>query len=71
MRLRVLQNNPDCAPGPCPTVFEDLDDPASLVIRGYCLDAEGVSPPPPGEGDFRVPRRLLVEAVAKLRTGQP
>lgn len=70
MRLRVLQNNEDCAPGPCPTVFEDLDDPTSLVIRGYPMDADGVEPPPPGEGDFRVPRKLIEGAAAKLRAAR-
>jgi hypothetical protein len=70
MRLRVLQNDPGCSPGPCPTVFEDLDDPTSLVIRGYLTNSEGVPPPPPGEGDFRVPLDLIVGAAAKLRAAE-
>jgi hypothetical protein len=51
-------------------VFEDLDDPTSLVIRGYLTNSEGVPPPPPGEGDFRVPLDLIVGAAAKLRAAE-
>jgi hypothetical protein len=57
-------------PGPCPTVYEDLDDPTSLVIRGYLTETEGVAPPPAGEGDLRVPRGLIVEAATRLRAAQ-